>query len=362
MGTFIDYLEWRGDLPFEIVPFCEVDAMILSGLIYIDMKGLADESFEFGDCSCYSVCHRHITTQKPADSVEKNIYSIAESVCSAPRFANIKICGYKDIIDPGKQQQFAAATFMLEEGLYFIAFRGTDFTIVGWRENMALAYNEEVPSQKSAVAYLNEAVQSLKGDFIVGGHSKGGNLAVYATACSFKKNSKHVKSVYNFDGPGFNDMVLAKKNFHDIFDKVHTFVPQNSLIGMLLKHEEPYTVIKSTKSSGITQHQINSWMVGPTAIEQVNDLTGSTKFVNESISEWIDSMTYEEKEQFIDIIFGLADDLDTVDDLFSVKNLRMIMKEYSALDDESKKKVSGVLDSLQESVVGTIKNRFKDLW
>ena len=362
MSNYIDYLKWRGDLSFDVSPFCEVDAMILSELVYIDMKGLALAGFEFNEADCAKICRRFTLTKNPKSLFDESLYYLAEAVITSPRFAGLKIGGYRDETDTEKHQQFAVATFMLKPELYFVAFRGTDETLVGWKENLDLSYLDEIPSQKAAVNYLNDAVRSLKGKFYVGGHSKGGNLAVYATAFSFKKTSKQVKDVYNFDGPGFNDKVINKTGFHDITEKVHTYVPQNSLIGMLLKHKEPYTVIRSTKATGVTEHQLGSWQVGPFELERESDLKRSGKVINENISEWIDSMSYEEKKQFIDVVFSLVDKFDTVEDLTSPANLSAIMKAYSNLNEESKHAVSGVLESLGDTVKGNIKEFFQNLF
>lgn len=390
MSNYIDYLKWRGDVPFSAAPFCEVDAMILSELAYINMDGLVRDDFSFAAVSknpkarrktadsteqesnelfsmshsnvptCADICLKHTTTTEPKNSLEENLYNLADAVLTAPRIADIRIAGYISKTDTDQQMQFAAATFMVAPRQYFAAFRGTDNSLVGWKENMDLSYHEEVPSQKAAVSYLNEAVKNLSGKFMVGGHSKGGNLAVYATAFSYKKTSKKVTAVYNFDGPGFNDKVIAKDRFRDIEDRVFTYVPQNSLVGMLLKHNEPYTVIKSSKVSGINEHQMDSWAVGPRQIEREADLGSMGKILNENIQEWLDSMTYDEKEQFINVVYDLVDDYETVENLFSAKNLVAILKEYSSLSDENKQKVSGVLDSLSDTVRGNILEFIQD--
>ena len=178
---------------------------------------------------------------------------------------------------------------------------------------MDLAYNEEVPSQKAAVEYLNRAAESLGGKIYVGGHSKGGNLAVYASAFSNDSVNEHLQAIYNFDGPGFNNIVIQKKEFLE-----------NSLIGLLLKHKESYTVIRSTKISGMNEHQMDTWEVGPKDIVRETELKGMGKVLNENIQEWIDSMTYEEKRQFIEVLYDLVDEYATAEDLSSPRNLARV--------------------------------------
>jgi len=360
MSNMIDYLKWRGDLSFDAAPFCEIDAMILSELVYIRMDGLVPEGFDFGNVSLGYVCSRFLETQKPSNAIEKNVFDAAAAVVDSPRMSVIQPAGFVNDTDTEAQKQFAAVTYRLGEKDYFVAFRGTDNSLVGWKENLDLSYNEEIPSQKAAVHYLNEATKALKGKFIAGGHSKGGNLAVYAAAFSYKRASGRLTDIYNFDGPGFNDIVISKDRFRDISDRVRTFVPQNSLVGLLLRHHEPFTVIKSSKVSGLNEHQMLSWEVGPRQIERTDDLGNVGKALNENITEWIDSMTYDEKKQFIDIIYDLVDEFETVEDLSNPRNLALIMKAYSDMNDENKQKVSKVMDALSGTIRGNIREFFQN--
>lgn len=361
MSNYLDYLKWRGDLSFTASPFCEIDALILCELIYMKTDGIVSPEFKFKGIDVARLCKHFTLTREPKNSLDESLHTLANTVLESPRIADIKVCGYVDEFDPRTYKQFAAATFKINKGLYFVCFRGTDETLVGWRENMDLAYHEEIPSQKAALNYLNKVTKELKGKFIVGGHSKGGNLAVYATAFSYKRASNLVKTVYNFDGPGFNDKVISKPSFRDITDKVHTYVPQNSLIGLLLKHKEDFTVIKSSKTSGLSEHQLDTWEVNVTEIQKEADLQSMGKFLNENIQEWIDSMSYETKEQFIITAFSLLDENMTVDDLLTPKNIAKIMKEYSNLDKEKKGNISAAMGNLSDTVFDNIKGLF-DGW
>ena len=361
MSNYIEYLKWRGDLSFQAAPFCEVDAMILCQLVYINMQQFVSSDFKFDEITAEQICQYYLLSVEPKNSMEKILYEISEAVLSAPRISKVRICGYEDIINTEEHQQFAAATFEIDEETSFVAYRGTDETLVGWKENMDLAYNEEVPSQKAAVEYLNRAAESLGGKIYVGGHSKGGNLAVYASAFSNDSVNEHLQAIYNFDGPGFNNIVIQKKEFLEVKDLVHTYVPQNSLIGLLLKHKESYTVIRSTKISGMNEHQMDTWEVGPKDIVRETELKGMGKVLNENIQEWIDSMTYEEKRQFIEVLYDLVDEYATVEDLSSPRNLARIAKSYSSMNEENKKKVSAAMGSLSDTVKANIKEYFQNL-
>lgn len=362
MSNYLDYLNWRGDLSFQAAPLCEVDAMILCELVYINMESLVTSEFEYNEIDAARICKHHVYTANPKNALEKSLYALAEKVLTCPRIADLKICGYVDETDPSEHKQFAAATFQLKKNLHFVCFRGTDETLTGWRENMDLAYHEQTPSQKAAMLYLNQATKVLKGKFIVGGHSKGGNLAVYSTAFSYKRASNKVTDVFNFDGPGFNDRVLSKEEYRDISEKVHTFVPQNSLIGLLLKHKDPYTVVRSSKTSGLSEHQTDTWEVGPKEIQKELSIGGRGRVLNENIQEWIGSMTYEEKENFIRALFSLVDEKTSINDLLSFKKLSAMWKAYTAMDEDQKKSISGAMGNLGDTVAENIREFFRNLF
>ncbi len=355
MSNYLEYLKWRGDLSFDVSPFNEIDAIILSQIVYLEMDGLVTDDMNYTTVTIRNICEYMLKDFKPSNYIEKMLYETAQTVAMTKRFQDIPICGYVDEIDNEAYKQFCAATFRIGPKLHFVAFRGTDNTLVGWKENLDLSYSAEVPSQKEAVEYLKRAAEGLKGKLIVGGHSKGGNLAVYSTAFVPKKVSSRIMDVYNFDGPGFNELVMSRDRFYAVADKIHTYVPQNSLIGLLLRHHEPFMVIKSSKRSGAAEHQMISWEVGPRYIEHLDDLGVSGKYINENITEWIDSLTYEQKKQFIEVVYDLVDEYTTVEDLAKPKNIRAIMKAYSALSVENRRSVQETMGALGDTVKENIK-------
>ncbi len=281
-----------------------------------------------------------------------------ELLAKSPRFADMRLAGFINDIDEAQGKQFSAVTIRMDKNTHFIAFRGTDDTLVGWKENMDLAYHEEVPSHAAAIKYIEFVSKNTKKDLIVGGHSKGGNLAVYGSAFCDRRRQKRIKAVYNFDGPGFNDKVIEKENFKTIEPKVHTFVPQNSIIGILLEHKEKYKVIKSSKTSGTSEHVMFTWEVERDRLIEEKNLAFLGEAGYESLNEWINRMSFEEKEKFIEVLYGLVSDYKTTDNLFSAKNIIPLMSAYKNLSLEKKQAVDAAMADLKKSVTDYVTVKF----
>ena len=173
------------------------------------------------------------------------------------RYANMTLKGYVQQTDPVEEKQFAAITVETMDGLHYLAYRGTDSTLIGWKEDLNMSFQTTVPAQREAVEYLNRAAEMLAGELRLGGHSKGGNLAAYAASFCESQVQQRIRSVSNNDGPGFASSILEQQGYQRIKQRIHTFLPQSSVIGMLLGHEEEYTVIPRTQR-GLMQHDLSS--------------------------------------------------------------------------------------------------------
>ena len=249
MANLIDYVKWRGDLPFDMFPLCEIDAAILSQVAYWNMDGIVPEDPK-ETMSMTALCQSAVLEELPPYCSEED-RTLKELLGTAERFKDLTLSGFVNEIDPEQETQFAAVTFSFGKKKQFVAFRGTDDSLAGWKECMDLAYYEEVKAQQKAVRYLEQIAAVTRGELYIGGHSKGGNLAVYAGAFCPDKINHRIMAIYNFDGPGFNQKVLEKDLFKKNQYRVHTFLPQDSLVGMLLIHQEAYQVVHSNASNGI---------------------------------------------------------------------------------------------------------------
>ncbi len=360
MFSMLEYVKWRGDLPFSVAPFNTVDAMILCELSYYGFDPFVPNDFEQEPVRVADACRNDVLVPLPNYCTEEDL-ELQELMTTSIRFGDIRITGFRNIVDPSKNIQFCAMTFLLDKKASFVAFRGTDDSLVGWKENMDLAYNDVVPAQKEAVRYLKEAAKAVHGYLLVGGHSKGGNLAVYGSAFCPKKVSKRIRSIYNFDGPGFNKNVIADERFLDIVDQVHTYVPQDSLIGLLLEHKETLTVIHSNENNGIKQHRMISWEVTPFDIVRDKGITKSGENYRENISEWIASMSEPQQRALVTVLYDLVDDYKTTGELFSVKNMWKVILEYKNMPEANKKAITGAVGDLRDTVLENVKEKIQEM-
>lgn len=200
------------------------------------------------------------------------------------RYRNMKLTYYVNQIENESQMQFSAVTVQISKKLHFVSYRGTDNTLVGWKEDFNMSFTCPVPAQKSAVEYLEQVASKTTGELILGGHSKGGNLAVYAAAFCKQALQGRIATVYNFDGPGFSQKVIKAEGYINICNKVTTYVPQSSIVGMLLEHEEKYTIIHSNQL-GIMQHDIYSWMVERNHLVTLREITNSSKVIDRTLKQ-----------------------------------------------------------------------------
>ena len=260
MADLFDYLLWRGDLSMDAVPPNAVDTLILSELSYIHFEGLVPGDFLHPvPLKVAAEAFAALPDREDRDRVRQDGALLA-ACAQAPRFADLKLCFYRSELLPQLQSQFAAVTWLLPGGAAVITYRGTDLTITGWKEDFNMSFQPQVPAQEKALWYLEAFARVHAGPIRLAGHSKGGNLAVYAAAKAQPELQERILSVHNHDGPGFHSAMLRDPGYQAILPRVRTFVPQSSVVGMLLEHEEPYTVVKSRQLS-LLQHEPFSWEV-----------------------------------------------------------------------------------------------------
>ena len=342
----LDYLKWRGDLTFTQDPLNAVDALIFSALSYIRYGGAVEEKPE-----------EPVTLRDAAgaffalDNFEvriraKNDLELLRRASESTRFGLSRICRYTDLYIPEEETQFAAMTFLLDDGTAFLAFRGTDETLVGWKEDFNMSFQETIPSQRLAQQYIREFAEGCNLPMRIGGHSKGGNLAVFGAARSSGDVQKRILEVFNNDGPGFTEFLMGDPGYRQMVPRIRTFVPQSSVIGMLLEHEEPYTIIKSSQVS-ILQHEIYTWEVEGKHFIPMEEITADSRFLNLTIKNWASQMSVQERNQVVDTLFALLNsgDVKTASDIFHPRNLGKYFRAVSS-DDGVRQILSGELRNL----------------
>ena len=327
MADLYDYLQWRGDLTFSQAPVNPVDTLIFSALSYISFGGSV-ESMPEVPISLKDAADEFFRLPDQADRCRvKNDLNLLMAAAESRRFQNVMLLQYRSILIPEEETQFAAITFLLDDNSGVITFRGTDYTLVGWKEDFNMTFRETIPAQLLAQEYTAEIGSKYIMPLRLCGHSKGGNLAVFAAVKTEASIRDRIREIYNHDGPGFTAFVMDDPAYKEIASRTRTIVPQSSVIGMLLEHEEPYTIIRS-KQIGLLQHDPYSWdVMGPDFVP-MEEITANSRFLDQTIKTWLADMTVEERNEIVDTVFDLLTigGADNVFDLLHPKNIRASLK------------------------------------
>ena len=327
MGTVYDYFTWRGDLTFRDVPFGEVDSLILSMLSYLDMKDIIPPTYEGGSVPIQAAANSFFARYPDPKKVQmgvlipKDIMRMLRAMKATNRFRNVEMCSFVNMIDPKTELQFSATTFLLGEGTAVVTYRGTDDSLVGWKEDMNMCFLPVVPAQVEAVKYLNAVAQAHKGNLIVTGHSKGGNLAVYAAVHADASIRSRITAVYSNDGPGFGENILEEPEYLEMRARIRNLVPQSSVVGMLLEHDENYTVVKSRQKAGLLQHNGLSWEILGNSFVHLKEVTADSRRIDRTVNQWIRDMTPAQREEFAEAVYQIfsVDGAQTLTDLVAAR-------------------------------------------
>ncbi|HAR71412.1 MAG TPA: hypothetical protein DCR91_09595 [Eubacterium sp.] len=308
-GNIMDYLEWYGDFDFSVMPFNEVDNLILAELSYASLDGIVPEPQLGRKLRSISVKEAALKLDESGRlekscKLERNAGLLLLEMAKGRRFADAVLAGYVDKHDFENQEQFSALHVYLSDGTLFVSYSGTDDTILGWKEDLNMAYQMPVPSQEEAVGYLEKTVPHDGRLIRIGGHSKGGNLAIYAAAMCYDRLKRRIIAIYNNDGPGFLESMLEKKAYLEIKDKVRTIVPETSIIGMLLEHGDSYEVVKST-GKGIMQHDGLNWQVYRNGFVKLDERSKESLVIDKTISAWVMGLSDDERVAFVDAVYDM---------------------------------------------------------
>ena len=374
MGTVLDYLKGYADSLFSKDPFNDVDALVLSMLSYLPFEDIVPGvdkkdkiTLEEAARSYFSEYPSHKDDPENigitvSPSMDQELIQMLKMTSKSARYSEIRLSHFVEKTESPVEQQFAAITYSLPHAKRkkVIAFRGTDRTLIGWKENFELAYMKEVPAQESASTYLDREISVLSGKVIVCGHSKGGNLAVYAASRLKGSKQSRLSRIVNFDGPGFNFSMLSRSSFSDCEQKVVNYVPEESIVGVLLDPVGERNVITSS-AHHLFQHNPVTW-----GIERAEFLSGelseTTKLFEETVEKWLSQLTLERRKSFIDALFDVlgASEGKALDAKESLKDISKVIKNVSDLDEETRKMLSDVLASIKDQALDTISKALRE--
>ena len=340
MGIIFDYLDQVAYDSIYDTPFNELDMLMLTEITYLPFDQIVSDQMS-PDCTCRLFEAAEKVPQDLSMLVTKNRLKLLEKVASSTRFKNIKLMGYVNDIDPDVQKQFAAMIFKIKPDSYVLTFRGTDDSIIGWKEDFHMTYMDQVPAQKTAVNYLRKAMDALPGQFILTGHSKGGNLASYAASQIEPEYQERIQSIYSYDAPGLNHSVITSQGYQTISDKIKRYIPQGSIVGMMLETPKQAQIVKSTAIGGLAQHDTFTWQISDQTFVLLDNLNPDSLQMDKTLKNWVDSVSDEELKDFFDLFFGLILDagISSINDLTKLENFNKILAVFenaNALTDEER--------------------------
>lgn len=366
MGTMIDYLKEYGDYTFSEKPLNEVDSLVLSQFAYLKFDGMVPGVGEDAPAVTIGYLDGHGDREHlfADERYRKPNTELFEGMRDSIRFSTLRMKDYVNIIETEQETQFSAITFLLEDGMVYIAYRGTDESIVGWKEDFNLAFSEPVPGQLRSVEYLNRAAAGFEGGFYVGGHSKGGNFAVYAAMNCGEGIQDRIVRVYSHDGPGFRPEIREAGHYERIAGRVMKIIPHSSLVGMLLEsHAEGYIVVES-KSFGLSQHNPYTWLVKEDAFVRVKDIYKSRKFMDETLNEWILSLDDAQIHSFVDTRYEVisASEAVTLMDFTAdwKKSMTGVAAAVKEMDEETASMMRRIVVSLFEVTGEHVKGEWQE--
>lgn len=336
------YLREFGDKTFREVPFSEVDALLLAQFSYLKMEGIVP-GFGKAPGMTWAQMREHEDFEKLfTDPLYGKVHrKMFELVAKSRRYRQVKINYFTEWFDEEQEVQFAAVTFVLGATSFFISYRGTDETIVGWKEDFNMGFMESVPAQRRALAYLKGVARYTEsGRLILGGHSKGGNLAIFAAARAPQQIQRRIRRVYSFDGPGFHRGFYERDGFLRIEPKYCKIVPEQSLVGFLMTNYRRYRVVESYKR-GFGQHDLMQWKIQKGKFIYRRDVYRRSSRKTGMINAWIDSLNAEQISLFVETVYELlvTASVKSVVDLFKApfRLVRRIMQNFRNMDRERKK-------------------------
>ncbi len=300
MANMIDYLVWRGDISLEASPWCSIDSLLTATLSYLGFHGNSD------GWTLSEAMSGGMLEDMPGSASFPNRKRAFEWMATSNRFGSARMHHYIAVTDPEREMQFSAMCLDLPDGSMAVAFRGTDNTIVGWKEDFNMAYQVSVPAQEVAAYYLKRAAEYTTRPLRIMGHSKGGNLAVFAASCVPEEVQDRILEIDSFDGPGLNREISESAGHLRIRGKIRSYIPQTSIIGLLMEYYEPYTVVHST-ASGISQHDPMTWQVYGPMFEVDKSIDQSAVLIRDTLHEWLETCPPEERGTFVETLFRYVD-------------------------------------------------------
>lgn len=361
MADFFDYLNWRGDLSFDDVPFNKIDALLLAHVTYSIFDGVVPENFT--EKKTFAQVAKDFMAMPDYEErinigflINKRTAELMFKCAEVERYKNVELCGFRNIYNEEKVEQFAAVTYIVN-GKPVIALRGTDDTIVGWKEDFNIAWQEQIPAQKDSLEYFKEAASAFNGDFVLVGHSKGGNLVINTAVRCGSELQKRINEVYNFDGPGFATDFFKSPEYKAVEGKIRSFYPGFSVVGMIFHHPANFEIVKSD-GFAFWQHDAMNWQIMGSNFINEGKFADESRLFYKVFNEWIDKLDNSQRKSFVETMFCIleASGAKTNSDIEkdALKSTARMVAAYADMGKERRKELKKILSLFKDVIADDI--------
>ncbi len=356
--NIIDYAILNAHKDFNTLPFSKIDGLIFAQLSYLSFDNLVSDLKNGGKGILLSEIAESENYEEifPLERTAERNKKLLNAVAYSKRYGKIRVNFYEDIFDPEKETQFCAITFVFPNGDACVAFRGTDSTITGWKENFNMLYTSPVAAQSHSVPYVDGVAEKINGKITLVGHSKGGNLAIYGGTMCGERAKEKIVEIQAFDSPGFNEEFIHSQRHIDIEEKIVKFIPEESLIGLLLNNRDNYRLIKSD-GSGIIQHDPFMWQIADNDFVNGEKLYLAAQVFDSSFNDWVYGSEPEQREQFVEALFKMINVANT-ENATSFVEWSANLKENSAVIYENLKDLDPEIRTLVLKGFGNMLSAF----
>ena len=333
MGNLITYVQQYEAQTFQEKLVTDIDILVLTEIAYLPFDEIVSSSFEEKTAISLNQLGKEFETIKEKEHknnpfmITKERIQLLDVVSKSLRFKDVKVFGFMNDIDDELTKQFAAVCYQWEEESRWIIFRGTDESLTGWKEDFMMTYSDLIPAQTDAIEYLRKQAELFSGSLNISGHSKGGNLSLYASAMQEEDIQHRIQQIYCWDAPGVHRSILNTEGYQRVVSKAKRYIPQDSIVGLMLESQVPYHIIES-QGSGISQHSALMWNIEDDHFVELTELTRNSQLTDQTFKQWTEVVSDEELKLFFDTFFELIFEMgvETVNDVYY--NFRMYMRQF----------------------------------
>ena len=333
MGNLITYVQQYEAQTFQEKSVTDIDILVLTEIAYLPFDEIVSSSFEEKAAISLNQLGKEFEIIKEKEHennpfmITKERIQLLDVVSKSQRYKDIKVFGFMNDIDDELTKQFAAVCYQWEEESRWIIFRGTDESLTGWKEDFMMTYSDLIPAQTDAIEYLRKQAELFAGSLNISGHSKGGNLSLYASAMQEEDIQHRIKQIYCWDAPGVHRSILGTEGYQRVVSKAKRYIPQDSIVGLMLESQVPYHIIES-QGSGISQHSALMWNIEEDYFVELTELSRNSQLTDQTFKQWTEVVSDEDLKLFFDTFFELFFEMgvETVNDVYY--NFRLYMQKF----------------------------------